>query len=105
MAWREGRNRGGGASDDLDLSPQDRIGAPPGDSSAAPGEPSEKPNKKPAKRAVPRRRRRSADATLRQSRKGKRTGRTRSLLGRAAYWGAVLALWALIGGIGALVWI
>ena len=27
------------------------------------------------------------------------------MLGRAAYWGAVLALWALIGGIGALVWI
>ena len=27
------------------------------------------------------------------------------MLGRAAYWGAVLALWALIGGIGTLVWI
>jgi penicillin-binding protein 1A len=27
------------------------------------------------------------------------------MLGRAAYWGAVLALWGLIGGIGALIWI
>jgi penicillin-binding protein 1A len=97
MAWREGRKRGGG---DLDLSPEDRTGAPPGDSSAAPGEPSEKPNKKPAKRGAPRRR--NADAA---PRKRKRTRRTRSMLGRAAYWGAVLALWALIGGIGALVWI
>ncbi len=104
MAWREGRKRGGG-SIDLDLSPQDRTGAPPGDSSAAPDEPSERPNKKPAKRGAPRRRRRGADAAPRQSHKGKRTGRTRSTLGRAAYWGAVLALWALIGGIGALVWI
>ncbi|HTE78511.1 MAG TPA: PBP1A family penicillin-binding protein [Xanthobacteraceae bacterium] len=104
MAWREGRKRGGGGID-LDLSPEDRTGAPPGDSSAAPDEPSERPNKKPAKRGAPRRRRRGADAATRQSRKGKRTGRTRSMLGRAAYWGAVLALWALIGGIGALVWI
>jgi len=99
MAWREGRKRGGG-SIDLDLSPEDRTGAPPGDSSAAPDEPSERPNKKPAKRGAPRRR--NADAA---PRKRKRTRRTRSMLGRAAYWGAVLALWALIGGIGALVWI
>jgi penicillin-binding protein 1A len=105
MAWREGRKRGGAASYDFDLSPQDRTGAPLDDSSAAPNEPSAKPNKKPAKRGAPRRRRRSADAAPRQSRKGKRTGRTRSMLGRAAYWGAVLALWALIGGIGALIWI
>jgi penicillin-binding protein 1A len=105
MAWREGRKRGGGASDDLDLLPRDHTGAPSDDSSAAPGEPSERPNKKPVKRGVTRRRRRSADAAARQSRKGKRTGRTRSMLGRAAYWGAVLALWALIGGIGALIWI
>src|SRR5260370_4896571 len=109
MAWREGRKRGGG-SIDLDLSPQDGSGAPPGDSSAAPNEPSERPNKKPANRGAPRRRRRSADAAPRQSRNrkrtgGKRTGRTRSMLGRAAYWGALLALWALIGGIGALAWI
>jgi penicillin-binding protein 1A len=104
MAWREGRKRGGGGGD-LDLSPQERTGPPPGDSSAAPDELSEWPNKKPAKRGAPRSRRRSADAAPRQSRKGKRTGRTRSMLGRASYWGAVLALWALIGGIGALVWI
>jgi penicillin-binding protein 1A len=105
MAWREGRKRGGGASDDFDLSPQGRTGAPPDDSSAAPNEPSAKPNKKPAKRGALRRRRRSADAAPRQSRKGMRTGGTRSMLGRAAYWGTVLALWALIGGIGALIWI
>jgi penicillin-binding protein 1A len=105
MAWREGRKRGGGASDDLDLSPRDHTGAPSDDSSAAPNEPSERPNKKPGKRGASRRRRRSADAAPRQSRKGKRTGRSRSMLGRAAYWGAVLALWGLIGGIGALIWI
>lgn len=104
MAWREGRKRGGG-SIDLDVSPQDRIGTPVDDPSEAPNEPSERPNKKPANRGAPRRRRRSADAVPRESRKRKRSRRTRSMLGRAAYWGAVLALWALIGGIGALVWI
>jgi hypothetical protein len=78
MAWREGRKRGGGASDDLDLSPAERSGAPAGD-------PSEPPDKKPAKRGAPPRRRRSAEAAPRQSRKSKRTGKSRSMLGRAAY--------------------
>jgi penicillin-binding protein 1A len=102
MAWREGRKRGGGGVD-LDLSLADRVGAPPGDPSAAPNAPRERPDKKPAKRGVARRRQRSDDDAPRQSRKRRRG--SRSVLGRAAYWGAVLALWTLIGGIGALVWI
>ncbi len=35
----------------------------------------------------------------------KRGGRRRSGFGRLIYWGVVLALWALIAGLGALVWI
>jgi penicillin-binding protein 1A len=94
MAWREGRKRGGGSSLDLDLSPEDRVGAP-----------AEIPNKnrrKPAP-APSRRRRRGRDDP--SPRKRKRGGKRRVLLRRTLYWGTVLALWALIAGIGMLVWI
>src|SRR6202795_355351 len=60
--------------------PQDRSGAP-----------------------APRRQR--DDSPPRQPRKKKRTGRQRSGFGRLIYWGAVLALWAVIAAIGLLVWI
>jgi len=95
MAWRERRKRGGSADFDLDA-PEEHIGAP-----------SERPSKSPAKKserkpASPRRRNRSRDESPRRNRKG--TGR-RGLLGRTIYWGAVLALWGVIAGIGVLVWI
>ena len=78
MAWRQGRKRGGNADGfDLRLWPADRIGGPP---------------------------KRRATGTPRKSRK--RGGRkTRSGIGRLIYWGVVLALWAVIAGIGTLVWI
>jgi penicillin-binding protein 1A len=107
MAWREGRKRGGGASlDDLDLSPEDRVGAP-----------SESPNKSPARKpaASPSRRRQhsddDADPPGRRKRKrktkreGSRSSWRRVLVRRTFYWGAVLALWALIAAIGMLVFI
>jgi penicillin-binding protein 1A len=99
MAWREGRKRGG--SLDLELSPEDRVGAP----SEAPGKsPSKSPNKSPKKPAAsPSRRRRSRDEP--SPRKRKRTGKRRVILRRTLYWGAVLALWALIAGIGVLAFI
>ena len=92
MAWRERRKRGG-ASLDLDLSPEDDGGAP-----------SEAPSKSPKKPAASpsRRRRGGAEAS---PRKRKRGGKRRVVLRRTLYWGAVLALWALIAGIGMLVWI
>jgi penicillin-binding protein 1A len=94
MAWREGRKRGGGSSLDLDLSPEDRVGAP-----------AEIPNKnrrKPAPSPSRRRRRGRDDPS---PRKRKRGGKRRVLLRRTLYWGTVLALWALIAGIGMLVFI
>jgi penicillin-binding protein 1A len=86
MAWRQsGRKRApGDASLDLRLKPQDRTGGPP---------------KPPPDRS----RRRREDAP-RQPRK-RRAGKRRSGFGRLLYWGFVLALWVLIAGIGALVWI
>ena len=98
MAWREGRKRGG-ASLDLEFSPDDRVEAP-----------SESPEKSPPKkRGAPSRQRGDDDAPPRRSRKAKRQrgrgGKRRVLLRRMLYWGAVLALWALIAGIGFLVWI
>jgi penicillin-binding protein 1A len=98
MAWREGRKRTRGSSLDLELSPEDRVGAPP------PGKTSRKP-------ATPLRRRgdRDDDVAPRRARKrkpeGKRGGWRRVVLRRTLYWGAVLALWALIAAIGALVWV
>jgi penicillin-binding protein 1A len=95
MAWREGRKRGGSADFDLDA-PEEHIGAP---SERPSKSPARKPDRKPAS---PRRRSRSRDESPRRKRKG--AGR-RSLLGRTIYWGAVLALWGVIAGIGVLIWI
>ena len=94
MAWREGRKRSGSSSLDLELSPEDRVGVPP-------DSPSKRPAKKPA--APSRRRRRSRDDPAPRLRK--RSGWRRIILRRTFYWGAVLALWALIAGIGMVVWI
>jgi penicillin-binding protein 1A len=109
MAWREGRRRSGGSSLDLELSPEDRVGAP-----------AETPDKSPGRKTTtpsPRRQRGDDDAEARRpaktnrkrrpkyKRERKRSGWRRTLLRRTFYWGAVLALWALIAGIGMLVWI
>jgi penicillin-binding protein 1A len=84
MAWREGRKGTGGASLDLRLRPEDRSGGPP------------------KGRADTERRRRDP---LREKKKRRRSAKRRSGFGRLFYWGFVLSLWALIAGIGALVWI
>jgi len=60
--------------------PQDRSGAP-----------------------APRRQR--DDSPPRQPRKTKRAGKQHSGFGKLIYWGAVLALWAVIAAIGLMVWI
>ncbi len=88
MAWRQGRRKEA-ENFDLRLRPQDRIGGPP------------------KARAGSGRRQRDADtpSAPRAPRKKKRGGGRRSGFGRVIYWGAVLALWGLIAGIGTLVWI
>jgi len=86
MAWRQtGRKRApGDASLDLRLSPEDRTGGPP----------------KP--RGTSRRRRNEDTPHPPRKRRG---GKRRSGFGQLIYWGAVLSLWAVIAGIGALIWI
>jgi penicillin-binding protein 1A len=90
MAWRQGAGRKrapDAARLELRLRPQDRAGgAPPGRSDAG------------------RRRRDDAPARPKNKRRGG-GGKGRSTLGRFMYWGAVLALWAVIAAIGTLVWI
>jgi penicillin-binding protein 1A len=89
MAWRRegGRKRAPDAGRlDLRLRPQDRTGGPP----ASRGESG---------------RRRRHDPSPREGRKRRRGGKGRSGIGRLIYWGAVLALWAIIAAIGTLVWI
>ncbi len=85
MAWRQGRRKEAEGFD-LRLRPQDRIGGPP------------------KARAPTSRKSREAD-TPRPPHKRRGGGKRRSGFGRLIYWGAVLALWALIAGIGTLVWI
>jgi len=88
MASRQaGRKRDpDAASLDVRLRPQDRTGGAP------------------TARADAGRRRRE-DAAPREPRKRRRGGKKRSGFGRLIYWGAVLALWAVIAAIGTLVWI
>ncbi len=84
MAWRQGRRKEA-ESFDLRLRPQDRIGGPPKARSGSG--------------------RRQRDADTPAAPRKKRGGGRRSGFGRIVYWGLVLALWAIIAGIGALVWI
>jgi penicillin-binding protein 1A len=87
MAWRQGRGKQAEGFN-LRLRPQDRIGGPP------------------KARAGSGRRQRDADtAPAPRAPRKKRGGGRRSGFGRLIYWGAVLALWAIIAGIGVLVWI
>ncbi len=90
MAWRReaGRKRAQDAGRlELRLRPQDRTGGPP----AARGNGG---------------RRRRDDAPSRPKTKRRRGGgKGRSTVGYIIYWGAVLALWAVIAAIGILVWI
>jgi penicillin-binding protein 1A len=77
----------GVASLDLRLRPQDRAaGAPPARGEAG-------------------RHRRAEEAPPRQKGRRRRGGNGRFRLGRLIYWAVVLALWGLIGAIGALVWV
>ena len=83
MAWRERRKRAGDDEGfDLRLRAADRVGGA----------------FHPETRSRPKR-------TARPARKARRGGKRRFRIGRLFYWGTVVALWALIAGIGALVWI
>jgi penicillin-binding protein 1A len=90
MAWRSERGRKRAPDEarlDVRLRPPDRTGGPPtarGDAGRRRRDEPSRPESKP-----------------RQGRRGK----GRSDIGRLIYWGAVLALWALICAIGVLVWI
>ncbi len=90
MAWRSERGRKRAPDDarlDVHLRPHDRTGGPPS-----------------ARGDAGRRRRDEPSRPKNKPRRGRR-GKGRSGIGRLIYWGAVLALWALICAIGVLVWI
>jgi penicillin-binding protein 1A len=88
MAWQgAGRKRARNAARlELRLRPQDRTGGPP------------------AGRDNGNRRRRD-DFAPRDVRKRRRSRGRRSALGGMLYWGAVLAVWAIIAAIGLVIWI
>jgi penicillin-binding protein 1A len=90
MAWRSERGRKRAPDEarlDVRLRPPDRTGGPP-----------------TARGDAGRRRRDEPSRPKSKPRRGRR-GKGRSGIGRLIYWGAVLALWALICAIGVLVWI
>jgi penicillin-binding protein 1A len=60
---------------------------------------------RPQDRSAPAPRRQRDDSPPRPPRKKKRAGKQRSRFGKLIYWGAVLALWAVIAAIGLMVWI
>ena len=88
MAWQgAGRKRARNpARLELRLRPQDRTGGPP----------SGRDNGN---------RRRRDDFAPREVRKRRRSGGRRSALDSMFYWGAVLAVWAIIAAIGLVIWI
>ncbi len=90
MAWREGRKQAqeskSASSLDLRLTPADRTGGP-------------------VKGRADTGRRRRESSQPREPKKRKTGSKGRSGFGRIFYWGFVLALWGVIAGIGALVWI
>jgi penicillin-binding protein 1A len=93
MAWRQvGRKRARDAGSlQLRLRPQDRAGGPPAGRSSRHRR-DEESRREPGERCGGVRRRRG-------------NKKNRSRIGRLIYWGIVLALWAVIAGIGTLVWI
>ena len=87
MAWRQGgRKRANhGANFDVRLRPQDRVSGPAKGNGGS--------------------RRRTERTPPWQTRKRRFGKNGRSGIGRVIYWGAVLALWAVIAAIGAVVWV
>jgi penicillin-binding protein 1A len=108
MAW--GRKKSGGRKEprfglaaalaDLRLDPKDRIPTP-----------EDKPKKAAAKRKVVEEDEVEDDppppppARERKPRKRRSRSRGRLSLTRMVYWGAVLSLWAVIAGVGVVVWV
>jgi penicillin-binding protein 1A len=90
MAWRRaagGKRAPDAARLELRLRPQDRTGGPP------------------VTRGDGGRRRRDGAPPRGKSKRRSGGGKSRSGIARLIYWGAVLALWAVIAAIGTLVWI
>jgi penicillin-binding protein 1A len=87
MAWRGGSRKraAAGASFDLRLKPQDRLGGPFSGRRGRRQQGSRRPHEP------------------RQRERRKKNGR--SGIGRVIYWGVVLALWAFIAGVGIVVWV
>jgi penicillin-binding protein 1A len=93
MAWGQtGRKRApGDGMLEVRLRPTDRVGGP---------------DSRPARsRGESGRSRRDDDAPPKKPRRRRGGSGRRSGAGRVIYWGAVLALWAVIAAIGALIWI
>jgi penicillin-binding protein 1A len=101
---REPKFDGGASLDGIRLNPWDRVGGPEDDVDAA-------PKRRAAKRAADDNAARRSRKTRAQAKKDKREsnkaarGKARSALGRVFYWGLVLSLWAVIAGVGVVVWV
>ncbi|MET0276757.1 MAG: transglycosylase domain-containing protein, partial [Pseudorhodoplanes sp.] len=82
-----------GPKREMRVDPQDRL--PAGDD-----EPRPKPKRKRKSSGA-----KSAASASSSKKPGKEKGRQKSLIGRVVYWGAVLALWGVVGMIGLVFWV
>lgn len=101
---REPKFEGKASLDDLRLNPWDRVG----DYGDDDDEDDDKPVRRAAKRdddEAPRERKpRKTRAQAKRDKKQPRDGE-RSRIGRVLYWGVVLSLWAVIAGVGGIIWV
>ena len=99
---REPKFAGKSSLDDVRLNPWDRVGDP---------DDHDKPKRRAARDETsdddeaPRQRRSRKPKSRSRKDKSKSRDRARSGLGRLVYWTAVLGLWAVIAGIGLVVWV
>ena len=92
----------------LRLSPRDRVGGPPaGESAGRRAVTARQERRATSEDPPPRKQARDEKPAPRPASKrtGDGGGKRRSFLGRLFYWGVVLGLWGVIGGIGVFVWI
>jgi penicillin-binding protein 1A len=97
---KEPKFEGGASLDGLRLNPWDRVGNSEDDDRAKRRASRDEDDDEAPRERRPRKSRAQARKEKKKSRQRSRTG-----FGRLVYWGTVLGLWAVIAGVGAVIWV
>ncbi len=102
---REPKFDGGASLDGVRLNPWDRVGGSEDDADPPPKRRTSRRDN--SDEEAPRRPRKTRAQAKKEKKDSKKAagGKARSGLGRAFYWGVVLSLWAIIAGVGAVIWV